>query len=134
LGKNQPVGSPLLSNTNADTATESETAEQVVQAVHYWKEHEAVRNIPSPYERLKVAERLKAAEEAAVANAKSRSVHIVLNRSEEDSLQILPSHEITVSSDSPTAVPTMFGRDLTDLDLNTPWVEMLIHEQQLKSA
>jgi hypothetical protein len=123
LGKNQPV---LGASTTANTVTSEETAEDVYQAVQFWTGHQAVRNIPSPYENLKVAEKLMA---DAQSKPKPRSRHIVPTRLAQDLLSISNHHHVGEESRG----PTMVG-DVQAMDLNTPWVEMLIHEQQLKFA
>jgi hypothetical protein len=119
LGKNQPV---LGASTIASTVTGEETAEQVFQAVQFWTGHEAVRN--TRYENLKAAEKLMA---DAQSKRKPRSRHIVPTRLVQDLLSISNHHHVGEESRG----PTMFG-NVQAMDLNTPWVEMLIHEQQLK--
>jgi hypothetical protein len=121
LGKNQPM---LGASTTGGTVVGEEIAEEVYQAVQFWTEHEAVRSIPSPYENFKAAEKAMA---AAQSKPKTRSGPIFPARLEEDLLSIFHHHGEESSR------PTMYG-SIQELDLNTPWVEMLIHEQQLKFA
>jgi hypothetical protein len=123
LGKNQPV---LGASTTANTITSEESVEDVYQAVQFWTGHKAVRNIPSPYENLKVAEKLIA---DAQSNPKASFRHIVPTRLAQDLLSISNHHHVGEESRG----PTMIG-NVQAMDLNTPWVEMLIHEQQLKFA
>jgi hypothetical protein len=119
LGKNQPVLGTL---TTANTVKREETAEDVYQAVQFWTGHDSVRNIPSPYDNLKAAEKLMA---DAQSKPKTRFRHIVPTRFVEDLLSISNHHDVGEESRG----PTMRG-DVQAMDLNTPWVEMLIHEQQ----
>jgi hypothetical protein len=121
LGKNQPV---LGVSTTANTVPREETSEEVYQAAQFWTGHEAVRNIPSPHENLKAAENLMV---EAQSKPKPRSRHIVPTRLVQDLLSISNHHHVGEESRG----PTMFG-DVQAMDLNTPWVEMLIHEQKLK--
>jgi hypothetical protein len=123
LGKNQPV---LGASTTANTITSEENVKDVYQAVQFWTGHKAVRNIPSPYDNLKLAEKLKA---DAQSKPKSSFRHIVPTRLAQDLLSISNHHHVGEESRG----PTMIG-DVQAMDLNTPWVEMLIHEQQLKFA
>jgi hypothetical protein len=124
LGKNQPV---LGASTTANTITSEETVDDVYQAVQFWTGHKAVRNIPSPNENLKLAEKLKADEQSKPPKSSAR--HIVPTRLAQDLLSISNHHHVGEESRG----PTMIG-DVQAMDLNTPWVEMLIHEQQLKFA
>jgi hypothetical protein len=124
LGKNQPVLG--ASTRTANIVTSEETAEDVYQAVQFWTGHKAVRNIPSPYENLKIAEKLMT---DAQSKPKSSLRHIVPTRLAQDLLSISNHHHVGEESRG----PTMIG-NVQAMDLNTPWVEMLIHEQQLKFA
>lgn len=123
LGKNQPV---LGSSMTANRITSAETSEDVHQAVQFWTGHNAVNNIPSPYENLKLAENLIA---GAQSKSNPRPSHIVPTRLAEDLLSISNNHRVGEESRGPTV-----SGDLQAMDLNTPWIEMLIHEQQLKFA
>jgi hypothetical protein len=123
LGKNQPM---LGASTTANTITSQETAEDVYQAVQFWTGHKAVRNIPSPYENLKLAEKSMA---DAQSKPKASFRNIVPTRLAQDLLSISNHHHVGEDFKG----PTMIG-NVQAMDLNTPWVEMLIHEQQLKFA
>jgi hypothetical protein len=128
LGKNQPVTG---ASTTANTKTSEDTPEDVYHAVQFWTGHKTVHNIPSPYENLKRAEKLMADAQSQSQPTKPKSSfrHIVPTRLAEDVVSISNHHHVGEESRG----PTMIG-NVQAMDLNTPWVEMLIHEQQLKFA
>ena len=107
IGKNQPVVS------KADDLNEKMN---VYQAAKFWSEHQAVNDIPNP---LLIQ---------ATANKPKLSPIIPL-RLADDFLAI--HHDRSEEHSHPTMTAKA---PIQEYDLNTPWVEMLIHEQQVKFA
>jgi hypothetical protein len=138
LGKNQPVLGASCSTTANSVTSGEDTPEDVYHAVQFWSGHKTVHNIPSPYENLKRAEKLRAdalsqsqaQSQAQSTKPKSSFRHIVPTRLAEDLVSISNHHHF---GGEESRGPTMIG-NVQAMDLNTPWVEMLIHEQQLKFA
>lgn len=125
LGKNQPVVSKKTTNVDS---VESNKAD-VSSTVMYWSKHESVRNFPSPLEEREVKYDLPTA-----PTKKTRTV-MPINpiRHVADSLPIIPN----TRSEQSAAVrgqPLMMRSDSSQMDVNTAWVEMLIHSEQRKFA
>jgi len=109
IGKNKPV----VPKTDGKIHGK---ARNIYQVAEFWSEHDAVNEIPNP---LVVQ---------AAAN-KPRLAPIVPLRLADDYLSIHHDHSEEHSQ------PTMTAKaPVQEYDLNTPWVEMLIHEQQVKFA
>jgi hypothetical protein len=146
LGQNLPV----RSRRENDLRAHDNVVYDVYKAVQYWVEQENVNEYPNP---LLVARAREAAQieqkghkqlQASEKRGKSTAAtppKIVPKRFFGDSLPIFSEPEqqlhLVQSDDSTTiskSVPIMKSRKLVvdRFDLNTPWVEMLIHEQQMK--
>jgi hypothetical protein len=150
LGKNLPVGCK-----NTDLRAHS-VVHDVHEAVQYWNEQENVNEYPNP---LTVARAREAALldrqvqkqqlQAKTVKGATLKPRIVPTRFFGDALPIFSEpaqqqqqpprnreHLARNDKSTPvlTSVPTMRSRKpvVDRFDLNTPWVEMLIHEQQMK--
>lgn len=108
LGKNAPVGfhSPTPTTTTTD---------DVYRAAQFLLEHEAAVPYPAPLQKKNQTQQ----------QPKCPLPPVPLQRFSDDVLKIV--------QDDQKAAPTAFASD-NEWDLNTPWVEMLIHEQQAKLA
>jgi hypothetical protein len=148
LGKNLPVGS-----SNNDLRAHS-VVHDVHEAVQYWNEQEYVNEYPNPLTVARAREAALIHQQVQKQQLRATTVEratlkprIVPTRFFGDSLPIFSepvqkqqprSREHLVQNDKSTAVlksvPTMRSRKpvVDRFDLNTPWVEMLIHEQQMK--
>ncbi|CAB9500671.1 expressed unknown protein [Seminavis robusta] len=125
LGKNAPV--THSSGSNLYTA---ESDSRVLEATKYWSEYESVREFPSPQSQQVVAYRSAVPE----TNKKMRkTVLLHPKRTMQDSLTIVPNaarQKLRTSTGQP--VPMMVQSDASQLDVNSVWVEMLIHSEQQK--
>lgn len=126
LGKNSPI------NRYSDTYRQFESRRNqdydVYQAVEYLLEHSAVVDFPSPL-------RANAAGPATTSTQnKKLSTPIVPTRFSDDMLTIVNSpHAKSNGVESLNDRPVAFSAHIRpQWDLNTPWVEMLIHEQKMK--
>lgn len=126
LGKNKPVVSNIHPPTLAMDDMDS------WDPLIHWNEYESVREFPSP---LNIVESDKLAI-AAAPTKRRKIVSINPTRYMEDSLPILPKSPQKVASfKSQVTVPVMTRSDASQqLDVNTVWVEMLIHSEQLRFA
>jgi hypothetical protein len=106
LGKN----APLITNEQ----TRVDETRNVQKASQFWMVNEPVVIYPSPAQS-------SSQEEHHQVSRKRKSMPLIPKRQSEDVLQI--------SSDR-----VMSKTQSHQLDLNTPWVEMLIHCQQMKLA
>lgn len=138
MGRNQPVRSathkPAFINVDSRPVV-------IEEAAQYLFEHESVREYPSPLVAAINRETLKA--QAAVAAAakvgspqkqsSSTSFPVLIpNRVTDDSvLKIVPSIH-PAAEGKPCAVAQQSMTTSNQFDLNTAWIEMLIHEQQQK--
>jgi hypothetical protein len=109
----QPITQP---HTNVESSSRPLFVEAIAQ---YWVEHEAVREYPSPNRIIPAT--------ASKGKKRTYPVFIVPKRMTGDGiLRIQGTHSL------PSVIATHTpGRHF---ELNTPWVEMLIHEQQKKLA
>jgi len=117
LGKNAPL-------SNHDRATLP--PQGVTTAAQYWMAPEPAVTFPSPLAQLQQSRTSGASKlQPAVSNNKSKRTSILLHqeRHSEDVLKI--SDDGIMSPSRPSA---------SKLDLNTVWVEMLIHNQQMQLA
>lgn len=114
LGKNQPV----VQKTSQATIHDIDMAE----ALQYWTEYESVNEFPSPLNQEEVSYETT---QTPSKTTKRKIMPINPARLVEESLPILPTQ-----SDA----PVMFQSDSSQLDVNTAWVEMLIHSEQQKFA
>jgi hypothetical protein len=150
LGKNSVVRYSSTNRQNDST--------DIIEAVQYWNEHEAVNEYPNP---ALIARARASILESSAQTLVTQKVHaaktikkvstavpprIILQRFFQDQLPITTTeqhqrqqqqqHGDVVVDKSSTTIPTMKSRApvVRQFDLNTPWVEMLIHEQQVKFA
>jgi hypothetical protein len=125
LGKNSPV--TRASSTKDDMGV---TGDKVFQATQYWSEYESVRDFPSPQSQMTVE-----FEKRSPNTKKTRKqVPLHLKRAVQDSLTFLPSTGLDagrIPSMLPK-LPVMVHSDSSQLDVNSVWVEMLIHSEQLR--
>jgi hypothetical protein len=155
LGKNSAVGN--YRSTPASAQQQNDSRNDIIEAVQHWNDHLAVNEIPNP---ALVARARAASVTVAAANKRRKAStvetlpRIVLQRFFHDQLPITteepsqdrqqPQHDgrdvvvVDLHHDddkrsSSTSIPTMKSRTpvVRQFDLNTPWVEMLIHEQQV---
>jgi hypothetical protein len=117
LGKNQPVygGKRIAYDAAADN---------IDQVVRHMVQHESARPYPSPLLAVKKEEQAAPAALVPLPNKKKRLPKVQLERKAQDVLKIWRSNSMESSS-----LPTMVGKH-QHVDLNTVWVEMLIHNQQ----
>jgi hypothetical protein len=125
LGKNSPV--TKASSTNDATGV---SEDDIFKATQYWSEYESVRDFPSPRSQMIVD-----FEKHSSQTKKSRKqVPLHLKRAVQDSLTFLPSVGLdsgrTLSS--LPKLPVMVQSGSSQLDVNSVWVEMLIHSEQLR--
>jgi len=133
LGKNQPV--TLTNPLQNSKASEERT---VYEAIHYWNEYESVREYPRPQSSTSTST------STSIPAGKARKVLPVVNptRQNRDVLAIWSNsdgrrkehpqqHQIIRESAAPT-IMTSFSSRPVKLDVNTVWVEMLIHSEQIK--
>lgn len=119
LGKNKPVKSEAVSVSN-DV--------HVADALMHWNEYESVREFPSPLKRVEVEYETP----AASTKTTRRITSVNPTRYVEDSLQIIRNRKEDVAAIKDQ--PVMMRSDSSRMDVNTVWVEMLIHSEQLKVA
>ena len=120
LGKNQPVHGGKRNTQSINT--------NIDQVVRHMVQHESTRPYPSP-----LVVQVKKEEQTAPAiplvaqlpKKKKQLPKVQLERKAQDVLKILHSHNM----ESLSSLPTMVGKH-QHVDLNTVWVEMLIHNQQ----
>lgn len=129
----------------------------IIEAVQYWSDHQAVNEFPNPALIARVrstmlestAQTLVSQYTRAAKNSKKESTtappRIIPQRFFGDQFPITTEvhHReqqhgdvVDLNNDRSSTIPTMKSRKtvVRQFDLNTPWVEMLIHEQQVKFA
>ena len=124
IGKNKPVTKKACSNVApkkrlyqlADASIEQQ--KDVYQVAKFWCVHQTVHDIPNPL-----------AIQAAAKKKPKGVTPLIPHRLADDFLAIY--HDRTEQHSRATI---MAKAPVNDFDLNTPWVEMLIHEQQVKAA
>ena len=125
LGKNKPVLSKTA-HTTRDTSIVEEF--DTTNAFMYWNDYESVREYPSPLEKSETTFM-----KSDPPTKKARKVSTINpSRHVEDSLPILAGKSDTMSTVKDH--PVMLRSDSSRLDVNTAWVEMLIHSEQRKFA
>jgi len=130
LGKNKPVYNRNLANRGEETSLNE--SDDVWHATQYLVEHKAVVDYPRPLQR----------DQKANQNIKKSSHPIIPSRFSDDILKIVDPDDNRNQKSSRNdqqakqAYPVAWasGQSRPAWDLNTPWVEMLIHEQQIKLA
>jgi hypothetical protein len=119
LGKNQPVYGGKRSSHQAKTFD---------QVTRHMVQYESARTFPSPLVEKK-GESQTAAPPPPVSSLppkkKQQLPKVQLERKAQDVLKIYMQNHNNMES----SLPTMFGKHQS-VDLNTVWVEMLIHNQQ----
>lgn len=110
LGKNAPLN-PSSTPQSLDVQTASQ----------FWIAPEPARTYPSPTSNLHMETEIDANKSRPTPANKSKPTPIVPRRQSEDVLHIMEDRTILPSSSA-------------QLDLNTVWVEMLIHDQTLAYA
>ena len=127
LGKNKPVYNRNLADGGEETSLKE--GGDVWQATQYLVEHETIVDYPRPLQ----------SDQRAIQNNKKSSHPIIPSRFSDDILKIVnldDSQTQKSSRNDQQAYPVAWvsGQSRPAWDLNTPWVEMLIHEQQIKLA
>ena len=144
LGKNAPLVPSNKRNQNILKSTEvnavqkqHEQPQKVNSAVKFLVEHRAVREYPSPYHQPGTAydagKTSDFSEKRKTARVVNRGAVLPTRSTRDDVLKIKEAQRGSSSSESAPAVEmtSLFGvAQQRQLNLNTPWVEMLIHEQQ----
>jgi hypothetical protein len=136
IGRNFPF---VSKGQQGEAQRERKSRDQSVfhhATVEFWNEHQAVRDLPDPGRRTPS---VKAARKG------SKVKQIVPNRLAIDALAIMEydeylgetkasgSSSFSRAQNGPHPIMTVAGSfSVRNLDVNTPWVEMLIHEQQQK--
>jgi hypothetical protein len=116
IGKNQPVGGHTVDDAKDAVATDP------YELAKYCSEFEAVNEIPNPVQRLKELQ-LQHRKEAS----KPKIQPIVPKRFNRADFSIQ-------KDDGSEALVIMPQEMINHFDVNTAWVEMLIHEQRAKLA
>ena len=117
LGKNKPVVNPKIKNEQQQPAT---IQLSVQESVKYWAVPEAVNEYPSPL--LKAAEKSTTEQPGRKPRTK---MPVTYNRMSEDVLTITKESDGTA---------TILQTAPAQLDVNSIWVEMMIHSEQMKLA
>jgi hypothetical protein len=134
LGRNPPIVSESKETASFRRVNFNEYPPAAIEAVtQYWVEHEAVREYPSPHKnaaknailRRTVKESTDKDKDASKKMVRSSRVIFPNRMAGDDVLRIHHADQEAV------AVWQTPGRHF---ELNTPWVEMLIHEQQMRFA
>jgi hypothetical protein len=143
---NPPVVSKSKDTTSFRRVNFNGFPPPAIEAVtQYWVEHEAVREYPSPYKNAALRQKVKESmdKDKDASKTKPRSLRTIFpNRMVgDDVLRIHHAAELNkhssgrrdfVAADKvAVAVWQTPGRHF---EINTTWVEMLIHEQQMKFA
>lgn len=131
-------------------SSDGETADDVAKATQYWVEYESVNEYPSPLQIIPQKSEMKASvghdttRNDVTAKQKIQHPALIPHRLTGDEVLKIVSHspnEGRTSSfnknDNTNVVkafaqPTM--RSGQEFDINTAWIELLIHEQQMKLA
>ena len=128
IGKNAPVGF-IRSNAQPN---DDDTA----RAVQYWDHHQTVNEYPNP--EVVAQARSAMLDSSSSQEGPSSSTEQQTPTKRRKSQNIVPERfsgeQFPITNQQ--AVPTIAAREsvVRQHDLNTAWVEMLIHEQQVKFA
>ena len=126
LGKNKPVVSRRKDGSTNTATSNSDQPRTVVEATQYWNEHQTAREFPAPTSTVIVVD-------AATAPKPKKTLPVVNpTRRAHDVLAILATDTSDRQATSPQNKPVMVSSAPVQLDVNTIWVEMLIHSEQLK--
>lgn len=124
IGKNKPVVVARRSSDDDSAATSAAKPRSVLEATQYWNEHQSVREYPCPQTNVDIFAAAKPAKKVLPVVHPTRHSYDELNILQTDHDQSHQNKPIMVRSE--TSAPVQ-------LDVNTAWVEMLIHHEQLKS-
>ena len=134
LGKNPPV---LNNNNNQNKPTKSafgDIEDDVYRASQHWNDHQAVRSIPSPLDPETYGTHNTGGQHSHLSLSVKSTHTIQYNRQSEDVLFIYEPSSNS-SRENTQKKPTMVANTQgAQLDMNTPWVEMLLHSEQSKAA
>ena len=135
IGKNKPVLSKRDNDGTFNAAVSQ--PQSVFEATRYWSDHEAVREYPSPTQSTEdmFANDIKPKKALPMVNP-TRQAHDVLTILVGTNSSPLDDPSTTTAEQRqqkkhPIMVPSTEQRG-PQLDVNTVWVEMLIHSEQLK--
>jgi hypothetical protein len=126
IGKNKPVYGKASHSSSLTTNT-------IEEAAKYWVEHEAIQEFPSP---ISAAPQEESFTKPTTASKQRPAVPKVQpKRRTKDALHIEhpPLNDETRSQAAPAAVPSMRRTSSVQLDVNTAWVEMMLHSEQMKT-
>lgn len=127
IGKNKPVVPRRNDGTSRAAVSHPQS---VLEATRYWSDHEAVREYPAPIQSTEDMFATKPKKTLPVVNP-TRQAHDVLTILGDSSISDDPLRHPQQLKSQPIMVPSTEQRG-AQLDVNTVWVEMLIHSEQLK--
>ena len=143
-GKNQPIVGGRKSRhhvSNQHQYYQMNDSKLNQDATRYLTEYESVRPYPSPLDSIKQNDQQQTTKQQSEKKTKKVLPVVQLKRQSQDSLEILDTSSASeYDHKSPSEpvqhyVPTIMAKaGQRQLDLNTVWVEMLIHSEQLKGA
>jgi hypothetical protein len=125
LGKNLP----LLKQSREIEISPGKETKDIYQASMYWSEYESVRPFPSP-----IAPTEDMIVDRKRTTPKTRMIPIYPSRMSTEELIILATNDSRKETHKEKQPVMAAASQSTKIDLNTPWVEMLIHSEQLKYA
>ena len=123
------------------SSSDNETTDDIIRATQYWVEYESVNEFPSPRQQLPVQLRSdtskSSVDQPVTTNeikGKTKKQHppLIPSRLTDDKVLKIVSQNQREEQYVVKAIahPTM--RSGHDFDINTAWIELLIHEQQMK--
>ena len=144
LGKNSPIIPKMLPFNHTvpfddDIHSTTTTWQNVYQACRFLPEYESEREFPSPYERRTSPTNceipLKSKSIRSISNRGNKNAVIQPKRYLEDVLVVLKDndqqrHDLVANENNRLPVMLLPNKSNQKLDLNSVWVEMLIHNQQ----
>lgn len=128
IGRNLPVA-------NMSSRPSHHVPSSTYEACRYLVEHQAVRELPPPIIPAFLnadTQKLGGESRTGKTPGKKRLKEIQYNRSSQDVLTIFQPGIMHPSSTRSKLKPTMVAHTQAKLNLNTPWVEMLLHHENLK--
>jgi hypothetical protein len=144
-----PQTTKVRYNLGIRPSSDNEMTDDIARVTQYWVEYESVNQFPSPLKQLEVTAgsdtKSLGHQRATSSDSKKKATHqhapLIPSRLTDDKVLkiITQKHrkEQTSSFDNnydhvvkAIAHPTM--RSGHDFDINTAWIELLIHEQQMK--
>ena len=141
LGKNSPIIPKMLPFNHTvpfdDDIHSTTTWQNVYQACRFLPEYESERAFPSPYERRTSPTNYESPLKSirSISNKGNKNAVIQPKRYLEDVLVVLKDndqqrHDLVANANNRLPVMLLPNKSNQKLDLNSVWVEMLIHNQQ----